>query len=55
MTQTQPHNIIKTILQLQLNRLEKQNRKYKQVTIDDPLSKYYSSDEQASESDDDLN
>ena len=31
------------------------DRKYKQVTIDDPPSKYYSSDEQASKSDDDLN
>ena len=31
------------------------DRKHKQVTIDDPPSEYYSSDEQASESDDDLN
>ena len=31
------------------------DRKYKQVTIDDSPSKYYSSDEQASESDKDLN
>ena len=31
------------------------DRKYKQVTIDDPPSKYYSSDEQASDSEDDLN
>ena len=29
--------------------------KYQQVTIDDPPSKYYSSDEQDSESEDDLN
>ena len=29
--------------------------KHKQVTIDDPTSKYYSSDEQASDSEDDLN
>ena len=33
----------------------KTDRKYKQVTIDDPPSEYYSSDEQASESDNDLN
>ena len=31
------------------------DRKYKQVTIDDPPSEYYSSDEQASNSEDDLN
>ena len=31
------------------------DRKYKQVTIDDPPSEYYSSDEQASKSDEDLN
>ena len=31
------------------------NRRCKQVTIDDPPSKYYSSDEPASESDEDLN
>ena len=31
------------------------DRKYKQVTIDDPQSEYYSSDDQASESDKDLN
>ena len=31
------------------------DRKYKQVTINDPPSKYYSSDEQASNSEDDLN
>ena len=31
------------------------DRKHKQVTIDDPPSEYYSSDEQASKSDDDLN
>ena len=31
------------------------DRKYKQVTIDDPPSKYNSSDEQASNSEDDLN
>ena len=31
------------------------NRKYKQVTIDDPPSKYYSSDEQSSKSNEDLN
>ena len=31
------------------------DRKYKQVTIDDPPSKYYSSDEPSSESDEDLN
>ena len=31
------------------------NRKHKQVTIDDPPSEYYSSDEQANKSDDDLN
>ena len=30
-------------------------RKHKQVTIDDPPSEYYSSDEQASNSEDDLN
>ena len=30
------------------------DRKHKQVTIDDPQSEYYSSDEQASESDNDL-
>ena len=34
---------------------KKKDRKYKQVIIDDPPSKYYSSDEQASESDNDLN
>ena len=33
----------------------KPDRKYKQVTIDDPPSKYYSSNEQASNSKDDLN
>ena len=31
------------------------DRKQKQVTIDDPPSEYYSSDEQASKSDEDLN
>ena len=31
------------------------DRKYKQVTIDDPPSQYYSSDEQDSDSEDDLN
>ena len=31
------------------------DRKHKQVTIDDPPSEYYSSDEQASNSEDDLN
>ena len=31
------------------------DRKYKQVTIDDPPSKYYSSDEPSSKSDEDLN
>ena len=31
------------------------DRKCKQVTIDDPPSKYYSSDEQSSKSDVDLN
>ena len=31
------------------------NKKYKQVTIDDPPSNYYSSDEPSSESDEDLN
>ena len=31
------------------------DRKYKQVTIDDPPLEYYSSDEQASDSEDDLN
>ena len=31
------------------------DRKYKQVTIDDPPSEYYSSDEQDSNSEDDLN
>ena len=31
------------------------DEKYKQVTIDDPLSDYYSSDEPSSESDEDLN
>ena len=31
------------------------DRKHKQVTIDDPPSEYYSSDEQASHSEDDLN
>ena len=31
------------------------DRKYKQVTIDDPPSEYYSSDEQDSDSEDDLN
>ena len=31
------------------------DRKYKQVTIDDPLSEYYSSDEEDSNSEDDLN
>ena len=30
------------------------DKKYKQVTIDDPLSEYYSSDEPSSESDKDL-
>ena len=31
------------------------DRKHKQVTIDDPPSEYYSSDEQATDSEDDLN
>ena len=31
------------------------DRKYKQVTIDDPPSEYYSSDKQSSKSDEDLN
>ena len=31
------------------------NRRHKQVTIDDPASEYYSSDEQDSDSEDDLN
>ena len=31
------------------------DRRYKQVTIDDPPSEYYSSDEQDSDSEDDLN
>ena len=31
------------------------DRKYKQVTTDDPPSEYYSSDEPSSESDEDLN
>ena len=31
------------------------DKKYKQVTIDDPPSKYYSSDDQSSKSDEDLN
>ena len=31
------------------------DKKYKQVTIDDPPSDYYSSDEPSSESDEDLN
>ena len=31
------------------------DRRYKQVTIDDPSSEYYSSDEQESDSEDDLN
>ena len=29
--------------------------RHKQVTIDDPLSEYYSSDDQDSDSEDDLN
>ena len=39
------------------NRTARRNKdkKYKQVTIDDPPSKYYSSDEPSSESDEDLN
>ena len=35
--------------------LKNKDRKYKQVTIDDPPSIYYSSDEPSSESDEDLN
>ena len=35
--------------------LKTKDRKYKQVTIDDPPSEYYSSDEQDSDSEDDLN
>ena len=31
------------------------DRKYKQITIDDPPSEYYNSDEQESDSEDDLN
>ena len=31
------------------------DRRHKQVTIDNPLSEYYSSDEQDSDSEDDLN
>ena len=31
------------------------DRRHKQVTIDDPPSEYYSSDEQDSDSEDDLN
>ena len=31
------------------------DRKYKQVTIDDPCSEHYSSDEQDSDSEDDVN
>ena len=31
------------------------DKKYKQVTIDDPPSDYYSSDDQSSKSDEDLN
>ena len=34
---------------------KKKDRKYKQVTIDDSPSKYYSSDDQASKSDEDFN
>ena len=32
-----------------------QDRKYKRVTIDNPQSDYYSSDDASSDSDDDLN
>ena len=35
--------------------LKPKDRKYKQVTIDDQPSEYYSSDEQDSDSEDDLN
>ena len=38
-----------------IENLETKDRKHKQVTIDDPPSKYYNSDEQASNSEDDLN
>ena len=35
--------------------LKHQDRKYKRVTIDDPQSDYYSSDDASNDSDDDLN
>ena len=35
--------------------LKHQDKKYKKVTIDDPPSDYYSSDDPSSDSDEDLN
>ena len=53
------NNIInwhKDILQTHKQHLWKhKDRRYKQVTINDPPSKYYSSDDQDSGSEDDLN
>ena len=42
-------------LQVHKQHLEKKDRRHKLVTIDDPSSEYYSSDEQDSDSEDDLN
>ena len=52
---TKPQNPKMTIFQLKSTTWKSKDRKYKQVTIDDPPSEYYSSDEQDSNSEDDLN
>ena len=56
---TNPANNItnqhKDLLQAHEQHLGKIDRKHKQVTIDDPPSEYYSSDDQDSDSEDDLN
>ena len=45
----------KIFFQFTINILEPKDRRHKQVKIDDPPSEYYSSDEQDSDSEDDLN
>ena len=52
-TTTKHHQNYLTALTRQPGKIR--NRKYKQVTIDDPPSEYYSSDEQSSISNEDLN
>ena len=55
-TQTPPQNISKTVLTaLTKQPARTKDRKHRQVTIDDPPSEYYSSDEPGSKSEDDLN